>query len=61
MHMYIFDFDQKSIFKGCIVSGCYSYVYDSEKTLSDKLRFDAVSTLRQGQGSYVNLMVALCK
>lgn len=38
-----------------------SYVYDREKTLSDKLRFDAVSTLRQGQGSYVNLMVALCK
>ncbi|XP_060597757.1 kyphoscoliosis peptidase-like isoform X2 [Ruditapes philippinarum] len=38
-----------------------SYVYDKEKTLSDKMRFDAVSTLRQGQGSYVNLMAALCK
>lgn len=38
-----------------------SYVYDRDKSLSDKLRFDAVSTLRQGQGSFVNLMVALCK
>ncbi|KAL4220088.1 hypothetical protein ACF0H5_020499 [Mactra antiquata] len=38
-----------------------SYVYDKDKTLSDKLRFDAVSTLRQGQGSYVNLVSALCK
>ncbi|XP_045199708.2 kyphoscoliosis peptidase-like [Mercenaria mercenaria] len=38
-----------------------SYVYDKDKTLSDRLRFDAVSTLRQGQGSFVNLMVALCK
>lgn len=38
-----------------------SYVYDKGKTLSDKIRFDAVSTLRQRQGSYVNLMVALCR
>ncbi|XP_052265905.1 uncharacterized protein LOC127868307 [Dreissena polymorpha] len=38
-----------------------SYMYDKEKTLSDKLRYDATSTLRQGQGSYVNLMAALCK
>ncbi|XP_052782376.1 kyphoscoliosis peptidase-like [Mya arenaria] len=38
-----------------------SYMYDKDKTLSDRLRYDATSTLRQGEGSYVNLMTALCK
>ena len=35
-------------------------MYDADSK-SDHLRYDAVSTLRQGKGSFVNLMAALCR
>lgn len=38
-----------------------SYMYAKDRSEIEGLRFDAVSTLRQKQGSFVNLFTALCK